>query len=56
MWPKLTQGYKMQDAGSAQSGNNLLGLIKAAHSQVSWADIKGININIKGWANSYLDV
>ena len=39
MGPKLTQGYKVQDAGSAQSGNNLLGLIKAAHSQVSWADL-----------------
>ena len=38
MWPKLTQGYKVQDVGPAQSGNNLLGLIKAAHSQVSWAD------------------
>ena len=38
MWPKLTQCYNEQDVGSAQSGNNLLGLIKAAHSQVSWAD------------------
>ena len=39
MWPKLTQCYNVQDVGSVQSGNNLLGLIKAAQSQVSWADL-----------------
>ena len=67
MWPKLTQCYNVQDGGSAQSGNNLLGLIKAAHSQVSWSDIKGrmqdkslkftvCRLQQDQWANSYLDV